>query len=42
MTVLLETRELCAGYGEVAVLHDIALQVEKGSITALVGSNGAG
>jgi branched-chain amino acid transport system ATP-binding protein len=42
MTVLLETRDLCAGYGEVAVLHDVALQVEKGSITALVGSNGAG
>lgn len=42
MTVLLETRELCAGYGEVAVLHEVGLQVEKGSITALVGSNGAG
>ena len=42
MTVLLETRDLCAGYGEVAVLHEVALLVEKGSITALVGSNGAG
>jgi len=42
MTVLLETRELCAGYGEVAVLHEVGLKVEKGSITALVGSNGAG
>jgi len=42
MTVLLETRGLCAGYGEVAVLHEVGLQVEKGSITALVGSNGAG
>ena len=42
MTVLLETRNLSAGYGEVRVLHDVALRVEEGSITALVGSNGAG
>jgi branched-chain amino acid transport system ATP-binding protein len=42
MTVLLETRNLSAGYGEVGVLHDVALQVAEGSITALVGSNGAG
>ena len=40
--VLLETRNLSAGYGEVRVLHDVALRVEEGSITALVGSNGAG
>ena len=42
MTVLLEIRKLSAGYGEVKVLHDVALRVEQGSITALVGSNGAG
>lgn len=42
MTVLLETRNLSAGYGEVRVLHDVTLQVGEGSITALVGSNGAG
>jgi branched-chain amino acid transport system ATP-binding protein len=42
VTALLETRDLSAGYGEVRVLHDVALRVEEGSITALVGSNGAG
>jgi branched-chain amino acid transport system ATP-binding protein len=42
VTALLETRNLSAGYGEVRVLHDVALKVEEGSITALVGSNGAG
>jgi branched-chain amino acid transport system ATP-binding protein len=42
VTLLLETRKLSAGYGEVRVLHDVTLSVEEGSITALVGSNGAG
>ncbi|MEC7490151.1 MAG: ABC transporter ATP-binding protein [Pseudomonadota bacterium] len=39
---MLEIRKLSAGYGEVKVLHDVALRVKEGSITALVGSNGAG
>ncbi|MGO8914287.1 MAG: ABC transporter ATP-binding protein [Stellaceae bacterium] len=39
---MLEVTGLCAGYGEVAVLHDIALAVPEGAVTALIGANGAG
>lgn len=39
---LLEIKDLHAGYGDIAVLHGISIQVEKGEITSLVGSNGAG
>ncbi len=40
--MLLEVRELVAGYGEVEVLHGVSLQVGAGEVVALVGSNGAG
>lgn len=33
---------LNAGYGQLAVLHDVALEVGRGEILAVVGSNGAG
>lgn len=39
---LLEIKDLHAGYGDIAVLHGISVHVEKGEITSLVGSNGAG
>jgi branched-chain amino acid transport system ATP-binding protein len=39
---LLEIAGLSAGYGEAAVLFDVALQVHRGEIVTLVGSNGAG
>jgi len=39
---LLEVKGLCAGYGEVPVLHDIKLSVSVGTVTALIGANGAG
>ncbi len=42
MKPLLEVRDLCAGYGEVAVLHGVSFQVADAAITALIGSNGAG
>jgi branched-chain amino acid transport system ATP-binding protein len=42
MTVLLETRGLCAFYGDTQVLFDLELVVEEGSITTLLGANGAG
>lgn len=38
----LEITGLVSGYGEVTTVHGIDLMVEPGSITALVGSNGAG
>jgi branched-chain amino acid transport system ATP-binding protein len=39
---LLKVEELCAGYGEMPVLRDVALEVYEAEIVALVGSNGAG
>jgi branched-chain amino acid transport system ATP-binding protein len=40
--LILETQGLCAGYGEVQVLWGIDMTVQRGAITALIGSNGAG
>ncbi|MGS1107573.1 ABC transporter ATP-binding protein [Achromobacter anxifer] len=39
---LLKVEGLNAGYGELPVLRDIALEVRRAEIVALVGSNGAG
>jgi len=39
---VLNIRGLRAGYGQLHVLEDIALEVRRGEIVALVGSNGAG
>ncbi|HWC36329.1 MAG TPA: ABC transporter ATP-binding protein [Mycobacteriales bacterium] len=38
----LELRGVSAGYGRIAVLHDVDLVVPPGSIVALLGANGAG
>ena len=40
--MLLDVRNLHAGYGEVAVLRDVSFAVTDGAITALIGSNGSG
>jgi branched-chain amino acid transport system ATP-binding protein len=40
MTLVVEN--LHAAYGEIQVLHDVNLKVEKGQIVALLGANGAG
>ncbi len=40
--LLLEVEGLEAGYGEVQVLWGISLKVKRGSMTTLVGTNGAG
>ena len=40
--VLLDARDLCAGYGSVAVLDRVALSVGSGEIVCLIGANGAG
>jgi branched-chain amino acid transport system ATP-binding protein len=42
MTHLLETTGLQAGYGNVPVVHDLAVHVDQGEIIALLGANGAG
>jgi branched-chain amino acid transport system ATP-binding protein len=39
---LLEVKELSVSYGDVRALLDVSLEVEEGSIVALLGSNGAG
>ena len=39
---LLTVEGLSAGYGEVRVLREVSLRVRAGSVTALIGSNGAG
>ena len=39
---LLEVKGLDVYYGDVQVLREVSLQVEEGSIVALVGANGAG
>ena len=42
MSALLEVEGLSAGYGGAAVLHEVDLKVEEGSIVAVLGANGAG
>src|SRR5512134_3698691 len=42
MTALLAADSVVAGYGEVRVVHGVALGAEEGRITALIGANGAG
>jgi branched-chain amino acid transport system ATP-binding protein len=42
MTMMLETRGLCAFYGTTQVLHGLDLTVAAGGITTLLGANGAG
>jgi len=40
--MMLDVHGLRAGYGKIAVLHDVSLQVEEGQIVTLIGANGAG
>jgi branched-chain amino acid transport system ATP-binding protein len=39
---LLSVRGLCAGYGDLEVLRGVDLEVQPGSIVALLGANGVG
>ncbi len=39
---LLELQQVSAGYGEIQVLKDVSLQVNKGETVVLLGGNGAG
>ncbi len=38
----LRIQDVCAGYGRLQVLHGVSVDVEPGSIAAVVGANGAG
>jgi branched-chain amino acid transport system ATP-binding protein len=38
----LSVKSLDAGYGKLAILHDVSLAVDEGEIVTVVGSNGAG
>ena len=40
--MLLEVKNLDAGYDQADVLHDVCLAVRRGSITCILGSNGSG
>ncbi|HTW84961.1 MAG TPA: ABC transporter ATP-binding protein [Candidatus Sulfotelmatobacter sp.] len=42
MSALLRVTGLRAGYGNVEVLHDVAVELEEGTLCAIVGANGAG
>src|SRR5262249_30657236 len=39
---MLSIAGLCSGYGKIAVLHEVALSIERGQIVTLIGANGAG
>ena len=39
---MLEIDGLCAGYGDVQVLHGVSLSVGQGEVVSLVGANGVG
>lgn len=39
---MLTLKNLCCGYGNMQVVNNLDLSVEKGSITAILGANGAG
>lgn len=39
---LLEIENVVSGYGEMEILHDVSVQVEKREIVSIIGPNGAG
>lgn len=39
---MLSLEGVCAGYGRIAVLNDVNLEVDSGEIVTLIGANGAG
>ena len=40
--LLLELKNVSAGYGETKIIHDISMCIDEGEIVALMGPNGAG
>jgi len=39
---LLEIQNISVSYGMVKALHAVSMQIQEGSITSIIGSNGAG
>ena len=39
---MLRVEDICAGYGNIEVLHSVSVEVNKDEIVSLVGANGAG
>jgi len=39
---MLKVENICAGYGNAEVLHNISVEVNEGEVISLVGANGAG
>lgn len=39
---MLEVSNLTAGYGEIIVLHNVSLKLQRGQIVSIIGANGAG
>lgn len=39
---LLEVSQLCTGYGDVRILHEVSLTIEDSEVVSLLGANGAG
>ena len=41
-SIILEMKNVDSGYGEIEVLNDVSIYVEKGQIVSIIGANGAG
>ena len=39
---VLEVEGVVAGYGEMEILHDVSIRVERGEVVSIIGPNGAG
>jgi branched-chain amino acid transport system ATP-binding protein len=39
---VLEVKDLVSGYGDIMILHELSLHVEKGEIVGILGANGVG
>lgn len=39
---MLEVRSITVGYGDLTVVHDVSVHVERGEVVAMIGANGAG
>lgn len=42
MSSLLDVRSVSTGYGEVEIVHEVSMRVERGEIVTIIGPNGAG